>query len=309
VNLAVTVGDKAAAFELDFTISVWWLRVGKQQLPGVMYSDRGVFEIQPSGDMWLMDGMGGSNKKCAIVLHDPPTAESDATHWSGTGEIAASQKKDNIGASLEWKILRRSVPADPAAAAGGAPLTKVRQKAFAAMMTLLPAQGLSKGERPAVGTACGEFPGRVFKAMGLKGPGDKDAFSIVVKGIKFYLTSNTTWWEDISKAIDATYRPAKKTWVDFDGSNRPRTGDIYLLSNFQRKSEFQHVGMIVSANESQRWITGDGGQGNGGQSGFIKRDYHSTGQIDGEAGNQAWLKGWVDLDNLAECLADYFKNI
>jgi hypothetical protein len=308
LNLAVTMGDNAAAFELDFAVNIWWLRVPKQQLGGVLYSNRGVFEIQPSGDMWLMDGMGGNSRKCAIILNDPPTAESDAAHWSGTGEIAASLKKANIGARIEWKVLRRSVPTDPSAASGG-PLTKVRQKAFAAMQMLLPAQGLSKGERPAIGTNCGSFPGQVFKAMGLKGAGDKDAFSIMVKGKTFYLTSDTTWWEDIAKAIDAKYKPAKKTWVDFDGSNRPKTGDIYLLSQFLHKSEFQHVGMIVSAKESQRWITADAGQGNGGQSGFIKRDYQTTGQIDGEAGNQAWLKGWVDLDNLAEVLSDYFKNI
>jgi len=68
---------------------------------------------------------------------------------------------------------------------------------------------------------------------------------------------------------------------------------------------FQHVGMIISA-EGSDWVTADGGQGNGWQSGFIPRKFYSTGQIDGEFGNKAWLKGWVDLDNLREVLSQYF---
>lgn len=63
--------------------------------------------------------------------------------------------------------------------------------------------------------------------------------------------------------------------------------------------------MIISA-EGSDWVTADGGQGNGWQSGFIPRKFYSTGQIDGEFGNKAWLKGWVDLDNLREVLAAYF---
>jgi hypothetical protein len=46
------------------------------------------------------------------------------------------------------------------------------------------------------------------------------------------------------------------------------------------------------------WTTADSGQGNGWQSGFVKQQFHPDGQIDGEFGNKARIKGWVDLDNL-----------
>jgi hypothetical protein len=142
--------------------------------------------------------------------------------------------------------------------------------------------------------------------MPVLGPPQPGAFAIDVPGSgRLSLTSPTTHWEQMSKAIDLKYKPAKNTWVDFTGANRPKTGDIYLLAKFEKKSEFQHVGMIIST-EGSTWVTADGGQGNGWQSGLIPRKFYPTGQIDGEFGNKAWLKGWVDLDNLREVLSQYF---
>jgi hypothetical protein len=183
----------------------------------------------------------------------------------------------------------------------------VRAKAKQIAEGLLPKAGQLTNGKPepgAKGTGCGEFPGRVMRRIPVAG--QPNAFSIDVPGAgKLYLTSPTTHWEQLAQAIDQKYQPAKKTWVEFNGANRPKTGDIYLLSKFEDKSQFQHVGMIISA-EGSEWLTADGGQGNGWQSGFITRKFYATGQIDGEFGNKAWLKGWVDLDNLREVLAKWF---
>ena len=171
---------------------------------------------------------------------------------------------------------------------------------------LLPKRGLSKFEPVpgATGSGCGEFPGRIMLRMPVLSP-TRGGFEIDVRGKKLYLTSPTTWWEEMAQAIDQKYKPAKKTWVPFTGSNRPSTGDIYVLSQYENQGMFQHVGMIISA-EGNEWVTADGGQGNGWQSGFITRKFYADGQIDGEKGNKAWLKGWVDLDNLREVLKQYF---
>lgn len=74
-------------------------------------------------------------------------------------------------------------------------------------------------------------------------------------------------------------------------------GDIYILGKFENTAAFQNVGVIVNA-EGSDWTTADGGQGNGWQSGFVRRRFHPSGQIDGEFGNKAMLRGWVNLDAL-----------
>lgn len=55
----------------------------------VMYSDRGLFEVRPSGAIWLMDGKGSARKNCTVILHDAPTEEKDVVHDSGTGRVYA----------------------------------------------------------------------------------------------------------------------------------------------------------------------------------------------------------------------------
>ena len=85
--------------------------------------------------------------------------------------------------------------------------------------------------------------------------------------------------------------------MPFVGGNRPLPGDVYLLSQYDKPGQFQHVGVILDASGSE-WSTCDGGQGNGWQSGMVKRQFQPDGVITGEFGNKARLKGWVDLDNL-----------
>jgi hypothetical protein len=86
--------------------------------------------------------------------------------------------------------------------------------------------------------------------------------------------------------IDTAYPPAR-TWVPFK-RQRPRPGEISILQQLD-KDELQHIGMIVNA---------DGGQGNGHQSGVMRRQFKANGEITGESGKTARLKGWADLDAL-----------
>ena len=137
-------------------------------------------------------------------------------------------------------------------------------------------------------------------------PNKPGAFKVQVKGAgPLYLTSPTTWWEQLAQEVDAQHAPQRKCWVPFAGANRPLPGDIYILSQHARPAEFQHVGVIVDAT-GVVWTTGDGGQGNGGQFGFAKRTFQPNGEIQGEFGNKARLKGWVDLDNLYAVAASAF---
>jgi len=189
-----------------------------------------------------------------------------------------------------------SVPKPPPT---GGPQSRIRQRFMSICRSLLPPQGsLTNGQNSAgsSGTGCGEFPGRVFARIPVTPPSQKGAFKVMVSGAgNCYLHSPMTAWEQFAQAVDKLYPPAQ-TWVPFTG-NRPLPGDIYVLGKYENPAAFQHVGIIVSA-QGNDWVTADGGQGNGWQSGFVKRTFHAGGQIDGEFGNKAMLRGWVNLDSL-----------
>ncbi len=105
-------------------------------------------------------------------------------------------------------------------------------------------------------------------------------------------------------------------------TDRPTPGDIYLLAFANNAGMFSHIGYIksitVNADGTETWTTVDGGQGTAGkydadgnvtQTGQEKiaesnRTYDpTTNLIKGEAnqgGALRLLKGWVDIDKLAE---------
>jgi hypothetical protein len=309
--LTAIINDSLAAeLELNFTTNTWNLPPAVAKWGGVMYSDRGLLEVKPWGVIWLMDGNGSGKKDCTVILHAAPTGDGGAlAQDSGPGRVYAPAGGKFKDSEIQWRLLRRSPSPQLAASKASGATTPVRMRAKQIAEGLLPKAGkLTNGqpEANAIGTGCGEFPGRVLKRMPVLGPGQQGAFQLDVPGAGLlYLTSPTTHWEKFAQAIDRKYQPVRNTWVEFNGANRPRTGDIYVLSQFEKKSDFQHVGMIISA-DGNEWITADGGQGNGWQSGLITRKFYSTGQIDGERGNKAWLKGWVDLDNLRDVLRKWF---
>jgi peptidoglycan hydrolase-like protein with peptidoglycan-binding domain len=182
----------------------------------------------------------------------------------------------------------------------GGPNSPIRLKFMSILQGLLPPPGtLSNGQKPfegAKGTGCGELPGRVFTRVPVIPQGKPGAFKVTPKGgPTLFLTSPTTWWEQMAQTIDEKH--GTKTWVPFNGGNRPLPGDIFLLAKVDDINTFQHVGIIVDPTGDQ-WTTADGGQGNGWQSGFVKRQFFADGRIKGEFGNWARLKGWVDLDAL-----------
>lgn len=190
-------------------------------------------------------------------------------------------------------------PSPAPASVPSGPNTPVRQRFVATARGLLPPQGelTQGGSGPKGATGCGEFPGRVFTRLPVIPPGQPGAFSVQVSGAgRIYLTSPTTWWEKVAQEIDRQHHPARPCWVPFAG-NRPLPGDIYLLAKHDRPGEFQHVGVIISA-EGADWLTADGGQGNGWQSGLIRRRFEADGTITGEFGNKARLRGWADLDTI-----------
>jgi len=190
-------------------------------------------------------------------------------------------------------------PAAPTGPTVAGPNSPVRRKYVETARSLVPPGGLtSGGSGPKGATGCGEFPGRVFTKLPVIPPGQPGAFKVHVQGAgNLYLTTPTTWWEQLAQSVDKQYSPAKKCWVPFVGGNRPLPGDVYLLSQYDKPGQFQHVGVILDASGSE-WSTCDGGQGNGWQSGMVKRQFQPDGVITGEFGNKARLKGWVDLDNL-----------
>jgi peptidoglycan hydrolase-like protein with peptidoglycan-binding domain len=187
------------------------------------------------------------------------------------------------------------------------PNSPVRRKYLQTARMLVPQSGLTAGNKPTglaekpdapKATGCGEFPGRVFANLPVLHPGQPGAFKINVPSIGIcFLTSPVPHWNRVAKAIDDKYSPARKCWVPFTGANRPLPGDIYVLWVHGKPEAFQHVGVIFDATGST-WTTCDAGQGNGWQSGIMKREFESSGVMTGEQGKKAQLAGWVDLDNL-----------
>jgi hypothetical protein len=201
------------------------------------------------------------------------------------------------------------VPATPTHTPGG-PGSPIRRRFMTICQGLLPPAGtLTQGVKPAgaSGTGCGELPGRVFARVPVIPPGQPGAFKVTLPGgVTVFLTSPITQWEQFARKVDADH--SSLTWVPLSG-NRPLPGDIYVLHKFETPSLFQHVGIIVSA-EGTDWMTADGGQGNGWQSGFVRRRFQPSGQVDGEFGNKAMLRGWVNLDALhAVAIAAFPANL
>ena len=201
-----------------------------------------------------------------------------------------------------------TVPKPPPVGGAQSP---IRRRFMTICQSLLPPPGTLTTGQPgagARGTGCGELPGRVFARVPVIPPNQQGAFKVMIPGAgNCYLTTPMTAWEQFAQAVDKQYAPAR-TWVPFAGA-RPLPGDIYVLGKHESPAAFQHVGIIVSA-QGNDWMTADGGQGNGWQSGFVKRRFHSSGQIDGEFGNKAMLRGWVNLDTLfAVAIAAFPANL
>ena len=257
-----------------------------------------------------VDGLIGPKTNGAIrTFQQRNTGIADGRIDPGFGtEKAIAQILQAIG-KLQQILLGKGggpVPPKPLVKGQGSP---IRLRFMSILQGLLPPPGtLTQGTKPAIGTACGELPGRVFARVPVIPPNQSGAFKENVPGVGVvFLTSPTIAWEQFAQEVDRKH--GSRTWIPFSGQ-RPLPGEIYVVGKFENKAAFQHVGIIVNASGTE-WMTADAGQGNGGQSGFMKRTFNpATGQIDGEFGNQAFLRGWVDLDLLAAvAIAAFPKNL
>ncbi|PKL77589.1 MAG: hypothetical protein CVV27_05040 [Candidatus Melainabacteria bacterium HGW-Melainabacteria-1] len=116
-------------------------------------------------------------------------------------------------------------------------------------------------------------------------------------------------------------------WVDSDGNNRPKPGDVYALRYAESpnaRDSVAHVGVIYDTSQDQVWWTADSGQGSkdAQSAGRIPRQlvYDEQGfpmlskplkldaegqpilgefaRTDGEDDNLRRIAGWVDLDKV-----------
>lgn len=334
-----TGGARPAELELDFGNAVWKTKVGTW--PGVLRSNRGRLERKSSGVAWLQDG-AGFLKYTAVVLHDAPSSESDAQHKAGGGLVCEPSDSALKDCKVKWEVVRSTLAAD--ASTSGEGLTPIRQRMMAGIADCLrigqralkvgeftlgsaaTATAKPGGKKP---TACGEFPGRVFRRVPVreftrgcmridvpfrnppdktdKKQSDKNQPDQFFKDIQ--LTSAILAWEDLAREIDRKFNPAKKTWIPYQANLLPKPGDVYALAIAADRLEVRHVGVVFKPGATE-WITADGGQGNGWQSGYVRRAYRkSDGWIDGEAGEAAYLSGWLDVDNLLAALRPHYPDL
>lgn len=312
--LQVTVNTSAgteidAPLHLNFKNKQWSIPNGRHRWNGIVHSDSGSFESKDNGVIWLLDGPHGqSGRFNPVILHRAPLCDSDSAHQSGSGRVYEPRDAAFRDCSIRWKVTGRKPSPPPATGE----LSAVRRRMMAVCREMFPqphpALIYFTSQRRTAGskvTNCGALPGMVMGRIPVIPPDKRGAFRLSTGQC---LTSPMTMWDDFAQLVDKEKRPAKNTWVPFDG-NRPQPGDIYILKKFD-KPDFQHVGIIVSA-EGSEWTTCDGGQSHPGQpdgflGGFVKRNFLSSGEITGEMGSKARLKGWVNLDNLFDVARSAF---
>ncbi|MCC6537168.1 MAG: hypothetical protein IT162_06435 [Bryobacterales bacterium] len=324
-----TGAAQPAEFELDFGRSTWKTRAGTW--PGVLGSNLGRLERKSWGVTWLQDG-AGFLKRTAVVLHGAPENEGDTAHKTGAGLVCEPSNQTLKDCKVRWEVLRSTLAVGASSSTGGAGLTPIRQRMMAGIADCLRVgtRALKVGEftlgsaatataAPGSGkkpSACGEFPGRVFRRVPVK-EHVRGCFKIdvpyrnqpekVYKDIQ--LTSAIVAWEDLAKEIDRKFNPERKTWIPYQTNRLPKPGDVYVLAVAVDRVEFRHVGVVFKPGDEE-WITADGGQGNGWQSGYVRRRFRkSDGWIDGEAGDPAYVSGWVDVDNLLAALRPHYPEL
>src|SRR5262245_48553320 len=103
--LSTKINNSAGAdLELNFTTNTWSLPPATAKWGGVMFSDRGLFEVRPNGTIWLLDGVGSAKKSCTVILHDAPAGEEDGAHSSGTGRAIAPATAKHKDGQIQWRV-------------------------------------------------------------------------------------------------------------------------------------------------------------------------------------------------------------
>lgn len=127
------------------------------------------------------------------------------------------------------------------------------------------------GVNPDKYTTCGELPRYVGSAIGINTRGGLS--SIRDLGI------------------------ANGAWIVATGTNRPKPGDLYLLSSDAAGKVIVHTGVVVDATGST-WRTGDAGQGSHAAqaASYVDRPYDATAVTLGGPSGPHYLVGWYDID-------------
>ncbi|TWT01681.1 hypothetical protein [Reyranella sp. CPCC 100927] len=302
-----TVG--AVRMEIDWGRRTW--SVGARQ-PGWTQSrlpERGPLEVRPTGALWLLEPIA---RALMITIDNGPTGPLDSAHRTGNGTLCDVTNPQWPVTKLSWS--REEASTSGPAASASAP---IRTQAVAVCTRNLPASGVQEpancvestpGKKKGAdgATGCGGFPGWMIKELGAE-KFSKQTITVkwtapdgAQKQATIGVTSPTIGWEQLALGIEkARGSPPGTLWKLYTpGGPRPLPGDIYTLK--KPSGAFRHVGVIIDPTGSA-WKTADGGQGLGFAVGFRARTFDpSTGKLEGEDKQPAFLKGWVDLEALLE---------
>jgi OOP family OmpA-OmpF porin len=211
------------------------------------------------------------------------------------GKASAAASEDAGGGSNSDGITK---PNDPRLSAARKKLLAEAEKRIPSTQGMPAAAGKTNlfdgTPKQSKGTSCGLLPGVLLQKMGIRG-----------------LIS--------SYATEGLRTEAQKmgVWVENDGKNLPKPGDLYWLryDNTPETDSVAHVGVIYEVNKNDPtlgmiWITADAGQGSMTQQQalFVNRQvkkkdgthYFLSGpkNTPGDSPNLRRIGGWIDLDKL-----------
>lgn len=295
--------------EVDWDRRRWAATAGQWGWGRVPMPTRGPLQTR-NGALWLMEPVGPG---IVVAMDRAPTSPADIANTNGSGTLCDVNDRHWPTVKLIWS---RDPASAPGAAAGSSPL---RDEVEAICKANLPAEFQlqepvnccvkepGKVKTAGGATGCGQFPGWVLQRV--KGARLIQDKVTIAKKTKWQtsvgVSSDTIGWEEMAQLLEKARKlPPGTLWRAYDPARpdiRPRKGDIYLLKQTAKKDAmFAHVGVMIDSSGTS-WKTADGGQGKGFAVGFRRRAFDpASGKITGEEGQQHYLKGWVDLDGLAE---------
>ena len=307
-----------ARLKLDWVLKAWSLQDDQRQVwPKVGFSRAGTFEPRDNGVIWIWDQPPGQDKHNTLIIQVAPTSEYDYDHRSGLARIFDPKDPSFKDGQVRWAVDPARAATVSAKSPDGQGLTPLRRKVLEICDWALPAYP-AVAEPPnkitkqtssthAHVTNCGIFPGWVAEQIGgIAFAPEKVVFppynlkdGTLMPSTTAVVTSPMTEWSEFAKKVEKLRHAEGTLWFPFqDGSDdRPKPGDIYLLERPKGKG-FAHVGIFISA-DGDEWTTADCGQGGGFAGAYSKRVFKpADGGITGEYGKPAWVRGWVNIDNL-----------
>ena len=305
---------QSVSCQLDFGQQTWHVPSPAGPWRDILGPLQGSFQIRDNGVMWIWDGSPKNpNSKNTLILHAAPRGLSDVVHRSGQGRIYDPHNSTLKDHFFTWKVTRRDPPVNAAKK-----LTPIRKLIMDVCDAKLPKgtpfnyfAGSPKNDGANV-TNCNIFVGLILQYL----QSDRRKMLKKIAGEPF--ASPRFEWNLYAAKLDKERKPAQSTWIEFTPGAFPKTGDIYQLKaakdsekNKNLKAGMtQHIGIIESTSPNL-WKTIDGGQkAKDGEPSYackrINRKYLQNGVIEGEFGEAAIVKGWVDVDRLVMLVPEVF---